>query len=42
MTENRTLNVVIVGGNHGVGVESEGAPDKTVQYSGKEVSVAAK
>lgn len=41
MIENRTFNVVVVGENHGVGVESAGAPDKTVQYSGKAISVPA-
>jgi alpha-D-xyloside xylohydrolase len=42
MIENRTFNVVIVGPDHGVGVEPVSPPDKAVQYSGKEVSVSAK
>ncbi len=42
MIENRTFNVVIVGENHGAGVETAGEPDRAVQYSGREVSASAK
>jgi alpha-D-xyloside xylohydrolase len=39
MIENRTLNVVVVGENHGTGVDAVPSPDKVVQYSGKDLSV---
>jgi len=42
MVENRTFNIVIVGENHGVGVEAVSSPEKAVEYSGKEVLVTAK
>jgi alpha-D-xyloside xylohydrolase len=35
MVVNRTFNVVVVGENHGAGVEPSGVPDRAVQYSGK-------
>jgi len=41
MIADRTFNVVIVGQDHGVGVDAVSSPDKAVQYSGKEVSVVA-
>jgi alpha-D-xyloside xylohydrolase len=40
MLENRTFHVVFVRENHGVGVNPTDEPDKTVQYSGKEITVA--
>ncbi|HEX5316068.1 MAG TPA: DUF5110 domain-containing protein, partial [Candidatus Kapabacteria bacterium] len=39
MLESRNFQVVFVDANHGVGVEATDRPDKTVQYSGKEVTV---
>ncbi|MGH9511167.1 MAG: glycoside hydrolase family 31 protein [Terriglobales bacterium] len=39
MLQTRTFQVVFVGENHGVGVDSTGNPDKVVKYSGKEISV---
>src|SRR5437660_439001 len=42
MVENRTFNVVVIGENHGAGVEAVSSPDKTVQYSGEEVSLSVK
>ncbi len=38
--ESRTFRVVFAGENHGAGVNPEDRPDKTVQYSGKSVTVA--
>jgi alpha-D-xyloside xylohydrolase len=40
MLENRTFNVVVVGQDHGAGVDVVSSPDKAVQYSGKEESVS--
>ncbi len=42
MVENRSFKVVVVGQNHGVGIDPSSSPDQTVQYSGKQVSVSAK
>jgi alpha-D-xyloside xylohydrolase len=39
MIENRTFNVVLVKENHGVGVDPVSTVDKTVRYSGEEVTV---
>ncbi len=39
MLQNRTFHVVYVGENHGTGLSVTERPDKTVQYSGKEVVV---
>jgi alpha-D-xyloside xylohydrolase len=39
MLENRTFHVVFVRPNHGVGVNPADEIDKTVQYSGKQISV---
>ena len=39
MLETRTFHVVLVGENHGVGVDPTDRPDKVVQYSGKQVTV---
>ena len=42
MIEKRTFNVVVVGENHGVGVEAVSAPDKAFEYTGQEASVSTK
>jgi alpha-D-xyloside xylohydrolase len=39
MLQTRTFRVVFVGENHGVGIDPASDPDKTVQYSGKQISV---
>jgi len=39
MLENRTFRVVFVGDNHGVGVNAADEADKTVEYSGKQITV---
>ncbi len=39
MLESRTFRIVFVGENHGVGVNPDDKPDKTVQYSGKATAV---
>jgi alpha-D-xyloside xylohydrolase len=39
MLGSRTLRVVVVGEKHGIGVDPEDRPDKTVQYSGKAIAV---
>lgn len=39
MLESRTFRVVVVGDNHGVGVNPTEPADKIVQYSGKEIAV---
>jgi alpha-D-xyloside xylohydrolase len=39
MLETRTFRVVLVGENHGVGVDPTDEPDKIVQYSGKQTTV---
>jgi alpha-D-xyloside xylohydrolase len=39
MLANRTFNIVFVGPDHGTGVGSAQNPDRTVHYSGREVSV---
>ncbi len=38
MLKSRSFRIVFVGQNHGVGIDPENRPDKTVQYSGKQVS----
>jgi alpha-D-xyloside xylohydrolase len=40
MLENRTFRVVFVTENHGAGVNLASEPDKVVQYSGKQMTVA--
>jgi alpha-D-xyloside xylohydrolase len=40
MLEHRSFQVVNVKENHGVGISPEDQPDKVVQYSGKEITVA--
>jgi len=40
MLESRTFRIVFAGENHGIGVNPEGQPDKTVTYSGRQVTVA--
>jgi alpha-D-xyloside xylohydrolase len=40
MLENRTFHIVFVGESHGVNVGPENRPDKTVPYSGKQITVA--
>jgi hypothetical protein len=40
MLENRTFRVVFVHENHGVGINPSDQADKTVQYSGKQVTVS--
>jgi alpha-D-xyloside xylohydrolase len=40
MLENRTFNVIVVGQDHGAGVDVVSSPDKVVQYSGKEESIS--
>ncbi len=42
MLTSRTFNVVFVGRGHGSGIAPTSQADKTVQYSGAEVSVAAR
>ena len=42
MLERRSFNVTFVTEAHGYGIEPSSAPQKTIQYSGREVSVAAK
>ncbi len=39
MIEKRTFRVVFVHQNHGVGINGEERADKTVQYSGQQVSI---
>jgi alpha-D-xyloside xylohydrolase len=39
MPESRTFEIVIVGENHGVGVEPSDKPDRTAAYSGKSLTV---
>ena len=39
MLKSRGFRIVFVGQNHGVGINPEDRPDKTVQYSGKQISV---
>ena len=39
MLESRTFRVVFVGDNHGVGVNPADEADKTVEYSGKQITV---
>jgi alpha-D-xyloside xylohydrolase len=39
MLDGRSLHVVFVGENHGVGVDTTERADKVVQYSGKELTV---
>ena len=40
MLQKRTFHVVFVRGNHGVGGALTASPDKTVEYSGKKITVA--
>jgi hypothetical protein len=40
MLESRTILVVFVGPNHGVGGGSVDKVDKTVRYSGKKITLA--
>ncbi len=40
MLETRTIRVVLVSDNHGVGIEPTAQPDKIVEYSGKLITVA--
>ena len=40
MLESRTFRIVVVGEGHGTGIGLTAQPDKTVQYSGKPVTVA--
>ena len=42
MLEKRTFNVVMVGAHHATGVGPAAAPEQTVEYAGKEVSVKIK
>jgi len=39
MLKGRTFNIVLVSPNHGVGVDTTTTPDRTIQYSGRSVSV---
>jgi alpha-D-xyloside xylohydrolase len=39
MLESRTFRVVFVGDNHGVGVNAADEADRTVEYSGKQITV---
>jgi alpha-D-xyloside xylohydrolase len=39
MKKERTFNIVFVNKNHGVGVEIEKQPDKTVQYTGSQLVI---
>ncbi|MFA6450109.1 MAG: TIM-barrel domain-containing protein [bacterium] len=39
MLKSRSFNIVVVGSEHGVGLEPEAKPDRSVKYSGKSVSV---
>lgn len=39
MLNQRVFRMVVVRANHGVGVEPDPAPDKTIRYSGTAVSV---
>jgi alpha-D-xyloside xylohydrolase len=39
MLQNRTFHVVIVGDSHGTGIGQTAQPDKTVEYSGKSITV---
>lgn len=40
MLENRTFRVVFVHENHGVGINPTDEVDKTVQYSGKQITIS--
>jgi alpha-D-xyloside xylohydrolase len=42
MLETRRLNVIMVGENHGAGIEPPSAPDQAVEYSGGEISLTLK
>lgn len=39
MLPTRTFHIVFVGGNHGAGIELTAHPDKTVEYSGKKITL---
>jgi alpha-D-xyloside xylohydrolase len=39
MLESRTFRIVFVGEKHGVGINPEAQDDKTVPYSGKQVTI---
>jgi alpha-D-xyloside xylohydrolase len=41
MLRDRTFHVVFVDANHGVGVDADAKPDRTVKYSGQAVTVTA-
>jgi alpha-D-xyloside xylohydrolase len=42
MLERRNFRAVIVGSNHGQGLEPEAHPDQVIEYSGRQLSVAFK
>jgi alpha-D-xyloside xylohydrolase len=42
MLQSRTFHLVVVSHGHGTGVESAPAPDKAMQYSGKEITLSAR
>jgi alpha-D-xyloside xylohydrolase len=39
MPESRTFRVVLVDANHGAGISPVPQPDKTVEYSGRQITV---
>jgi len=40
MLQKRTFRIVFVGENHGAGIDAIVTPDKTVEYSGKQITIA--
>ena len=42
MLKERTINVVLVGPNHGTGVDICPRPDKTVKYNGRKMEINVK
>jgi len=40
MLVRRRFDVILVGENHGGGIEASPAPDRVIEYSGREVTVA--
>jgi hypothetical protein len=40
MLEKRTFHIILVGQDHGNGIEPTAHPDKIVEYSGNQLSVA--
>ena len=40
MLQKRTFRIVFVGENHGAGIDAISTPDKTVEYSGKQITIA--